>query len=83
MIPPLRLPPKDFAVLPRPTNPQPWERISKPTYWFGDRVRTNLGWGICSGVKRISTGDWLYYIDLDDTFCEHPFAESEIKEKLK
>ena len=41
------------------------ETLTRPTYWFGDRLLTNKGWGICTGIRQISTGDWLYYIQLD------------------
>ncbi len=77
MIPPLRLAPQELLNLPRPPKPQPWEKLSYPTYWFGDRLLTNKGWGICSGIKKI-TGGWLYYIDLDEPPRTQIFAETEI-----
>ena len=79
-IPPLRLTPKDLQI-PRPLKPQPWEKLSRPTYWFGDRLLTKKGWGVCTGIKQISTRDWLYYIDLDNEFESRPFAEIEILEQ--
>ena len=56
---------QDLMGLPRPSKTEPWETLVKPTYWFGDRLLTNKGWGICTGIRQINTGDWLYYIQLD------------------
>jgi hypothetical protein len=64
-IPPLKIASKDLKGLPRPSKTEPWETLTRPTYWFGDRLLTNKGWGICTGIRQISTGDWLYYIQLD------------------
>jgi hypothetical protein len=64
-IPPLKIASKDLNGLPRPSKTEPWETLTRPTYWFGDRLLTNKGWGICTGIRQISTGDWLYYIQLD------------------
>lgn len=64
-IPPLKIASKSLTGLPRPSKTEPWERLTRPTYWFGDRLLTNKGWGICTGIRQISTGDWLYYIHLD------------------
>lgn len=78
LIPPLRIAPKSLSSIPRPPKLQPWEKLSRPTYWFGDRLLTVKGWGICTGIKQICTGDWLYYIDLDNNPDRKPFAEVEI-----
>lgn len=78
MIPPLRIAPKSLSSIPRPPKPQPWENLSHPNYWLGDRLLTVKGWGICTGIKLIYTGNWLYYIDLDDHSSQEPFAEVEI-----
>lgn len=77
-IPPLRLASKDFLSLPRPPKTQPWEKLSRPTYWFGDRVLTNKGWGVCDGIRQLTTGDWLYYINLDKPPRTQIFTEMEI-----
>ncbi len=80
MIPPLRLASKDLTRLPRPSKTEPWEKLSYPTYWFGDRLLTNKGWGICKGIRQIITKDWLYYIELDYPHKTQVFTETEIIE---
>ena len=80
-IPPLRLIPLEL-LLPRPQKPHDWEKISHPEYWFGDRLLTTRGWGICSGLKKCkSFNEWLYYIDLDNVEHPQPFFTKEIIQK--
>jgi hypothetical protein len=81
-IPPLKLIPLDLLLLPRPEKAEPWEKLSRPDYWFGDRLLTAKGWGICNGVKQcVATGEWLYYINLDKNSHPHPFSSQEIIKK--
>jgi hypothetical protein len=74
-IPPLRLIPQELQI-PRSTT--------EPKFWFGDRLLTTRGWGICTGLKECkSLNEWLYYIDLDNFQHPHPhpFFSSEIIQK--
>lgn len=77
-IPPIRLIPLELKQFPRPIN----LGVSSPEYWFGDRLLTTRGWGICTGVKQCkSLNGWLYYIDLDNVEHPQPFFTSEIIQK--
>ncbi|MGA1256726.1 MAG: hypothetical protein ACO3YZ_06640 [Candidatus Nanopelagicaceae bacterium] len=72
-IPPLRLAPPELQI-PRPTT--------ESKYWFGDRLLTTKGWGICTGLKKCKAlNQWLYYIDLDNTTHPQPFFTKEIIRK--
>lgn len=79
-IPPLRLIPLELKHLPSSLsfkNPQ-------PKYWFGDRLQTIKGWGICIGLKNCKAlNAWLYYIDLDEISHPQPFFEADIINKHK
>jgi hypothetical protein len=77
-IPPLKLIPLELKQFPRPIN----LGVSCPKYWFGDRLLTTRGWGICSGLKKCkSLNEWLYYIDLDNVEHPQPFFTKEIIQK--
>ena len=82
-IPPLRLIPLELQI-PRPSTTKNWGENTSPKYWFGDRLLTTRGWGICNGVKKCkSLNEWLYYIDLDNATHPQPFFTKEIIQKHK
>jgi hypothetical protein len=71
-IPPLKLIPQELQI-PRPRS------TTEPKYWFGDRLLTTRGWGICNGLKKCkSLNEWLYYVDLDNATHPQPFFTKEI-----
>jgi hypothetical protein len=78
-IPPLRLPNLDLLL---PKKEESFFKKSQPEYWFGDRLLTTRGWGICIGLKKCkSLNEWLYYIDLDESTHPQPFFTKEIIQK--
>jgi hypothetical protein len=73
-IPPLRLIPQELQI--------PRRSTTEPKFWFGDRLLTTRGWGICTGLKKCKLlNEWLYYIDLDNFQHPQPFFAKEIIQK--